>query len=742
MTTPLPTSPAPRNTKLSAYYSRLKVVNSTSPNASPASSDFPATHSTTSDNALDNLPTTGGRQSAIDYANHLAQTLTLPDLMKRSSALREDAERLSASLHASSRLYFTQLSAAASAAKTAVTVAQRLGARGQPDNALISSAEPNEDLPPMPVSPTAPVVVTAVATTAAQCAAIATRLSTTRDRVNALHGIQRISHLLNAAELLSDSLPDIMDNVTSQLCTDASAARHAAFLAARRTSIILHSIRILAVHSFRFSSATDSLQRATTVAKKLIRGRIFPAEDDDFDEDTPQALTLAEAAQLLVLLGTSVDDLREDFLRACMKYVGEPRPTTAAEANVASAGALAKARLQVTFATAEVVPRFYDAADWYSTVFVSNKTQDTSTALDDFTIWASDSTDEFITARVRRVSTDGILENTKEASVLADALVALPNTENAVSGSAKQTETADGPEPSTLIRSRLKAVLSSVADGIRDTIRKASDAQASRSITEAIEKVFDGSYAGQDDGRTRAASDVGGVIQSVCEAYTALTPLLGDNNQWKDEQVFNDVVGGYASKQAESGNVRVIGRAAMLCLALSNERSSQTEEQMHSLGEQLCESAERVVCERVGEILEHKVQAVSDGLVTGNGDEGSSDMKKAVELLAEADDVGMECGIPTLCRGSPDDLTAMTDSSLFLDEGRLGRVIIQKWVEAVRKANIPSAHGVHDLQRYAAMLSASVGFDAVPKITNAAVDRCEDTSVVPLDEDQLAPLRK
>lgn len=720
MATQQPRSPIPRNSKLSAYYTRLKTTTPSSLRAPNSNVTSPVAHSKVEHDNVKDLPTLGGRQAAIDYANRLAQTLPLPDLMTRSSELRADADRLSISLHASSRQYFAQLSSAASAAKTTMTVAHRLGAHGRPDVHLSAPSDSNGDLPPMPVSPTAPVVVTAVATTAAQCAAIASRLSETRERIDALHGIQKLTHLLSAAKILTESLPALIDNATSQLCTDAAEARHAAFIAAKRTCVVFPAISALSGHSPSFLIASEKLQYATATASNTIRERVFPAVDTGTSlDDVPQALTLVEAAQLLLLLGVAAADLQEDFLRACLKYVCSPKPTKAAVEITASGGPFAKAKLQVSFAAAEIVPRVYEVADWFSTVFLSEGAADTETAMDDFTVWASNAADEFVTTRVRQVCSNGILEAPSDAAPFAEALTALPGA------------TGVG------IRARVHAVLSAVVDGLRETVNTLANTQGKQIITKAVQLVLDGSYANHDDGPTRATGDVVDVVDKISDAGNKLEPLLSDTEQWQSDNLFTNIVATYASEKADDGDIKVMGRAGMLCQRLAEKVSTdRAKVTLQSTGDRLFEMAEQTIVKRVGEVINLRVEAISKG-----EDGAKSAAEQAAEMLAEADCIGRECDIPTLCKGRIADLTGLTDSSLFLDEGRLGRVIVQAWVERIRAVSIPNATGVHLLQRDAAFLSASVGFDAAPKIGNAAVDRCEDTDVALLDETELAHAR-
>lgn len=719
MATPQARSPIPRNSKLSAYYTRLKATTPSSPQTpsvvSPSTTHSEIIHATSKD-----LPTLGGRQAAIDYANHLAQTLPLPDLMTRSSALRADADRLSTSLHASSRQYFAQLSSAASAAKTTMTVAHRLGARGRLETNLPPPANSNEDLPPMPVSPTAPVVVTAVATTAAQCAAIGSRLSPTRRRIDALHGTQKLTHLLSAAKILTESLPTIIDNATSQLCTNAGEARHAAFVAVRRTSVVFPTVSALSSHSASFLVAFEELQYVRATVSNTIRERVFLVEDAETSiESIPQALSLVDAAQLLLLLGTTAAELQEDFLRSCLRYVCSPKPTKAAEETVSSAGALAKAKLQVSFAAAEMVPRLYEAADWFSTVFLNHDTVDTETAMDDFTVWASNVADEFVTARVRHVCSNGILDTPSDAVSLDEALTALPGTKG------------------TGIKARVHAVLSAVIDGLRDTVNNIAETQAKQMVIEAVQNILDGSYANQNDGPDRAAKDIARVVHKVNDAGTKLAPLLRGTERWQEDTIAVDIVAKHAKEQASDGDVNVMGRAGMLCQRLAEKVGmDRAKVVLQNTGDQLCEQVEQTVIKRASEALQIRVQAASKG-----EDSAGVAIEQVAEMLTEADRIGKECDIPTLCKGAIVDLTGMTDSSLFLDEGRLGRLVVQAWVEQIRKVPIPNTASVQMLQRDAAYLSASVGFDAAPKIANAAVDKCEDPSVVLLDEAELAQSR-
>lgn len=720
MATPQARSPVPRNSKLSAYYTRLKAASPSSPRTPQSTAAASVPQSRIERSTSKDLPILGGRQAAIDYANHLAQTLALPDLMTRSSALRADADRLSTSLHASSRQYFAQLSSAAAAAKTTMTVAHRLGARARPETNIRPPSNSHEDLPPMPVSPTAPVVVAAVATTAAQCAAIGSRLSATRQRIDALHGIQKLTHLLSATKLLTDTLPALIDNATSQLCTDATEARHAAFVAARRTSIVLPAVRALSSHSSSFLTAFEQLEYVTATVSNTIRERVFsPGDAATSIDDIPQALTLVDAAQLLLLFGASAADLQEDFLRACSRYVCAPKPTNAAEETVASAGPLAKAHLQVSFAAAEMVPRLYETADWFSTAFLNENTANTETSLDDFTVWASNVADEFITGRVRKVCTSDILGAPSDAALLDKALTALPDTKG------------------TGIKARIYAVLSAVVDGLRDTINNIAETQAKQIITKSVQSVLDGSYADTSDGPDRATKDVMEAVHKVSDAGSKLAPLLSGVEQWQQDNIFIDIVAGHATKQANGGDVKVIARAGMLCQRLAEKVGmDRAKVALQTTGDQLSENVEQTIVKRASNALNVRVDAASKGDTSEE-----TAIEQAAEMLAEADHIGKECGMPTLCKGAIVDLTGLTDSSLFLDEGHLGRLVVQAWVEQIRAITIPTAAGVHMLQRDAAFLSASVGFDAAPKIANAAVDRCDDASVEILDETELAQAR-
>lgn len=727
----------PRNSKLSAYY--------TPSAASAQTAASTLVHATTVshgvDSPSDELPTTGGRDAAIAYAKQLVQHLSLTDLMTRSSDLRAQATHLSSALHLSSRHYYQHLSASGSAAHSAVLQARTL-------TLTPTTADTHKDA-------TARAAIGAIEMHTKRCAAIASRLDASRQRVHALHGVQQLQQLRCAAMSLAESLEALFDAATG-LCTDGTTARHALLTAARRHAALMPALRALGAHHADFAAARDALARAAAVVRVAARRIFFPlgptdADDDDddgaeaeaevcVDDGDMQALSLLDATQLRVLLGERAIDLRDDFCRAATRRICASTPSRAACA-VAEPSALRLARLHISFCTAELLPRLFDATASFHIAFPTTTPDDNAHKAHEeeegdalFAMWVHDAADQMVTARVRRALQTDVVRGADAADVngLSDAIETLVTRARG----AKDTRVAE--------------VVRAVAQHLRDTVAQAVRRDSHAALRHTVRDVLRAPLAQVDAGAVVADADGDGAAARVLGAVREVRERCAvfPQEAWMHTAQLVRQAALLACAHAVQGDTACVGQCAALCRGLAasaaltdgeaggegdGEEAVDVRVQLEEASANMTDRATRVVLQRMQELLHVRVRiACRSDVGKGEGADEGADAMAAFEALAACADVtGASCGIAALRRGHlhSDEIGGQAQHhglGLTLRDERLVRcAVVAAWVEHIRGACIARRAGVALLCADAARVASALGqADVERRVSAAADERC------------------
>lgn len=721
-TPPVNTASIPRNAKLSAYYNLGKPKSS-------SSSESPANGT--------ELPTTGGRNAVIEHAKHLTQTLSLADLMTRSSELRHQADRLSTSLQASSRGYYTHLRSSAEAAHSAVEVAQNLlSSPSENHNGVL-----DKDIT-VPDSSSQTSVIDSVASYTGTCAEITERLALTRQRVDALHAVQRLAALLQVSMDLASSLPSIFEAATG-LCTEPASARSRLFTAARRFAAVAPTVAALSVHSPEFTAASESLSTAGTIVRKSLCSLFFPldgniqsngtshikdeddsgeeesdvsndavlsnivsendrteAENDD-DSDT-RVLSLVDAVQLRFLLGERPADVRADFLRSVSRYIAAPYPTPAA---ISAAGALrpAVARLHTVYCSKEVVPRLLDAARWYADLFINGDKNEDTSSNDEWSVamvCLSAAADDAIAVRVRRALHGPPLQEI-EVKALPTLLLALRSLPEGTEGGRDEPDIRTGD------------VIQAITDGLISFVDSIARDAARAHLRKAVEPALNVAVSGSADDAVR------NVVAAQKEVVAWGSGSVFNNSEAWAPSVVSSLLSEVLERQDIKTDVAFAARAARLCDVLSSDTPVLDES-----AERLRDFAKAAARKAAVNPLRTRVEAVCGANYIAEGIKDDTTLNEALRALQNAEAIARECDIAALRKPRDGDADAgvspLSDEDAFLDEGWLGRAVARDWVAAIRKTRVPSPFAIHELQADAAELTNAIGYNIVREVGNAA----------------------
>lgn len=463
-----PVARRPRNAKLSAYYG-LK-------------------NQPSDDSALTDIsPNPNGDGSWAP--NDLIKRLPLEKLVRASTKIRGESEKIERSLHGSVRRCYEQVDAAAKECGELRTVCSTLGGT---DGAL-----------------------TRVARSCDGCVKISDEMGPLRERIEGLEESRRVMLLLRASEVLAEQLPAQFTELTG-LCTDPVNARDRLFLTAHRCAIIVPQLATLSSDKSSFKEAHVTL---TNAIKETVAELIAQVEEEN---GIIEGLSISDVLRIRIFLGIGDEELRTFFLKASEDILRSTIPSSSASCISGNSG-LARGSFQIRHAAnvmledIKAISCAYDDAFRGNQCFVAlSKKRSGESYFDecvlssqDFALWLSGTVDELIGSVVRKeVATPGRVTSPKMARVSIEdkkegeeeeqiSMADLSDFQEAV-GELRKLSQTEAPVSDTSI-AQVPIIIGALADSICSHVKRTITGQASAQMVGMLDDALFSEFPDYDN---------------------------------------------------------------------------------------------------------------------------------------------------------------------------------------------------------------------------------------------------
>lgn len=614
-------------------------------------------------------------------------------------------------------------------------------------------------------------------------AAIGQRLSMSRQRVDALHAVQRLSALRQAAATLAHKdLPNASADATAQLCTQPAEARARVLIAVQRAAIVVSAVETLAEKNdidnndpttngnSEFQTAAKNLRAAMLSMRRALSAHYFPSDHQthdsftdedhqqqqhqqphhyirdgvhDYDYDS-QVLSLEDATNSRLLLGDDMSSVKHDFFRAVAYYAAAPLPTAAA---IAAAGKLRTgvARLHAVFCNAEVIPRMCDATRWYANIFsmshnkprTSNDGGDKLDDSEDHDGWhelmvcLSGVAEDAVAGRVRAALQSG---SNNELSV--EEIQGVASLVKAVKGLADGGSDPQEKEGTESVSAVLRACIHGLVGYIHTSVRDVAQRQ--------LRSAFDAGANGSGN-INKAAQAIQATVSEIASwgidiLFNNGEGVESDNNSQSDStDRQTDDNGGASIKKVEmekliesaansftdpiSSTFKQSARVATICDYLHEAYPGLG---ASGCSESLREASKQQARTAIGQALRQRLHTLSND----KSPQLAADLfTSAVTTLRDAEVVGKECDVPAMRRARDVDVDGSNGVGLddgeqyaFLDDGWLARAVLRDWLAEIKTSSTNkklTARVARTLQMDAAVLRQVVGYDVVDMVADA-----------------------
>lgn len=352
----------PRNARLTAYYGLKK------------SPEPPAT---------DSSPLPAESKDVSWAAPELIKRLPLEKLVRTSTMIRDDAERVERTLHDSVRNCYEQVTAAASECASLRDVCRALGSDSDGTLSRIARA-------------------------CDQCRTISDEMAPMRDQIENLEESRRVMLLLRAAELLAKQLPAQLTELT-ELCTDPQSARDRLFLTAHRCAVIMPQLAALGNDAACFKEAHATLD----IAISGVVADLYSQVEDE--QGAIEGLSLADLMRIRVFLLVEDNELRSFFLNTATAVLRSRTPEQGYQ-RISRRSGLSRAAFKLRYSAnvmlddIKAISSAYDAVFRGPSCFVAHAkkrsgevyTDDSVLSAEDFVAWMAGTIDDLIGADVRK----------------------------------------------------------------------------------------------------------------------------------------------------------------------------------------------------------------------------------------------------------------------------------------------------------------------------------------------------